>query len=135
MCIKRAEDNLVAENRKTTIDAPAAGTNVGRQLPLVEPDGPPGAAVEGEGAVVLPSGVKDAIDYKGSGFKLTRSRSLIYPLRNQGARVAWIDLIERAEAASRVVSRVGQPVLRLLRGVEQPFERDLRPSLAGKRAE
>jgi hypothetical protein len=44
-------------------------------------------------------------------------------------------LIERAEAASRVVSRVGQPVLRLLRGVQQPFERDLRPSLAGKRAE
>src|ERR1700732_4414091 len=99
VCIKRAEDNLVAENRKTTIDASAARTNVGRQLALIEPDGPPGAAVEGGGAV------------------------------------AWIDLIERAEAASRVVSGVGQPVLRLLRGVAQPFERDLRPSLTGKRAE
>src|SRR5260370_2951529 len=135
MCIKSAEDNLVAENRKTTIDAPAARTNVGRQLALVEVDVPAGTAGEGEGALVLSRGVKDAIDDQGSGFKLTRSCSLIDPFRNQAARVAWIDLIERAEAASGVVPGVGQPVLRLLGGVEQPFERDLRPSLARKRAD
>ena len=126
MGVERAQKNFVAQNREPAIHAPAARTNVRGQLMLILPDGPAGARIERKRAIVLTGAVQNAVHDQRRGFKLSRRASLVHPLRDQRLHIRRVDLIQRAEAAARVVARIRQPVLRLLGGIEQPLECDLR---------
>ena len=123
--IERSHENLVVQDGQPAIHAPAAGTDIRRQLPLIQPDRPPCPCVEGESAVVLPSGVENPVDHKGRGLKLAGGRGLVNPLGGQRGRVAGINLPQRAETLPRVVAGISQPVLRLFVGVQQALECDL----------
>ena len=125
MRVERAEENFVAEDGHAAIDMPAAGADVGGDLPLIHPDGASGAGVEGEGAIVLRGGVEDSVNDQRRGFELSGGGSLIDPLGGEAVDVLRVDLIQRAEALSGVVAGVGHPVLRLFGGVQETVGGDL----------
>src|SRR5260370_1222537 len=133
MRIQRAQEYLVAKNGQAAIHASAAGPNISRQRALILPDRPARARVQREGALVLTRAIQHAVDNQRRRLELSARHGLIGPLRHQPVRVADINLIECAEPMTGIITRVGQPVLRFLRGIEQPLRRHLRPRRAAQK--
>src|SRR5712692_1853353 len=58
--VEPAQKNFIPQDGESSIYPSAAGTNVVRQLALVEPDRAAGAGIEGKGTIVLARTVKDS---------------------------------------------------------------------------
>src|SRR5205814_6985503 len=69
--IERAKKNSVAKNGESTIDSPAARTNVRRQRTLILPDRPARARIECKCSVVGSRGVEHSIDDERRGLKFS----------------------------------------------------------------
>ena len=128
--IQRPEIDLIAEDCQPSIYMSAAWSNVAGDLALVHPDGPSRAGVEREGAVILRGCIENSVDGQRRSLQFSGGSGLVYPLRNRGARIGDVDLIQGAETLAGVIALVRHPVLRFLRGVQQPIERDLRESVS-----
>ena len=126
-----AMKSLLPSVAKPRFTMPQQACTLSGRVPLVAPDGPPGARVQSEGAIVLSGAVKHAIDHQRSGLKLAELGSLKRPLHRQIRGVRWVDLIQLAVSPAVVVAGVCQPILRLLRSLQDAIVCDLRAPRQG----
>src|SRR5437016_2507739 len=126
--VQRRHKNLVAEDRKPAVDSPTARPNVRRQRLLVLPNGASGPRIQRVHAVVLSGTVQNSVDHQRRRFEFAACHRLISPLGHKRRHIRNVNLVQRAEAMPRIISRVHQPVLRLLGRIEQPLGTHLRRS-------
>ena len=121
-----AHEQRVAQNRHAAVDAPAAGARLGRRGVLVAPEDAAELRVEGQHGVGRLGDVHDAVHHERRRLEDLQRLRLEDPLQLEAVDVVDGNLVEGRVAVAVVVARVGEPVVRLVGGVEQPLEGHLR---------
>ena len=123
--VERAHEQRVAEDRDAAVVGAAADARVGRRRVAVLPEHPAGPRVDGHDVVGPLGDVHDPVDDDRVRLPGAEDLVLQHPLRLEVRHVGRRDLRERAVALAGVRAVVGQPVLRLGRGLEDAIGGDL----------
>ena len=111
--IERPHEQRVTENRDAAVVRATADDAIGVRCVAIDPERAAGDRVERHDVVRPLREVHHAVDHERRGLPVASDRRLIHPLELQVLDVGRRDLVEQAEAVTRVVARVGQPILRL----------------------
>ena len=134
--VERAHEQRVAMDCNAAIVRAAADALVGRVVVVVDPEHAARFRVEGEHVVRPLRHVHDAVDDERRGFPRAEHLALQHPLILEIAYVLRSDLTQRAVPVAGVTAAIGEPVLRLLSGAENPFRRHvLRGDIRGEQHE
>ena len=126
MPVHRAEEHRVVENRDAAIDRRRADDDdVGRDGRRVGPHGPSGAHVERRDGARRFGDVHDAVGHERRRLHHARPH-LVRPRHLEARDGLAVDLIQRRVALRLVGPGIGEPVLRLAHGAQQPLIRHLR---------
>ena len=124
--VQGAHDHPVALHRHPAVVAAATDDHLVRQRVLVAPPGPAGGRVERDDRAGRFGDVHHAVDHQRRRLGPVEHRELVDPGYLQAADVLPVDPIEAGVAPGLVVARIRQPVVRLVRRVDQALGGDRR---------
>ena len=125
MRVDGSHEQRVAQNREAAIHASAAQARLRRRTIRVDPKNAAGGGVQRHDIVGRLHRVHHAIHHQRRSFEFFERARLKNPFLLQVLDVAGRDLVERAVALAEIASRVIEPVLRSVGGVQQAVERNL----------
>ena len=121
MRVYRADEDAVSQHRHAAIHGVAADIDLRGKNALVMPVGPSGRGVEREDVRGRLAHVHHAIDDNRRRFHPVAGGHLVHPGDLQIGGILPVDLVERAVAPALIGAGVGQPVIRLALGFQQPL--------------
>ena len=132
MRIDGAHEQCVAQYREPAIYLPATGTRGARRQVSIRPENAPGHRIQRNHVIRRLHGVQDAVHHQRRGLVFFERPRLEHPLQFQVLYVLGRDLIQRRIALAHGCAGVGQPVLRLAAGGQNPVEGYLAPQASGR---
>src|SRR5689334_487042 len=109
--VEGSHEDFVAQNREPTIYPSATRPDITRQLALIKPQRTSRARIERKSPIIRTGRIQHAINHQWRSFELAGGYRLINPLRDHGMHICGSNLIERAEAAAGIVTRISKPIL------------------------